>query len=63
METTDVLIVGAGPSGLVLGSLLGRMGINVRVPVLSFATKLTLKSRSLFSKKIKKFARTLAELL
>jgi 2-polyprenyl-6-methoxyphenol hydroxylase-like FAD-dependent oxidoreductase len=29
METTDVLIVGAGPSGLVLGALLGRMGINV----------------------------------
>ncbi|KXG48295.1 Monooxygenase, FAD-binding [Penicillium griseofulvum] len=29
METTDVLIVGAGPSGLVLGALLGRMGIKV----------------------------------
>lgn len=36
MESTDVLIVGAGPSGLVLGALLGRMGIKVsiRVPVL-----------------------------
>ncbi|KAJ5467404.1 MonooxygenaseFAD-binding [Penicillium sp. IBT 31633x] len=29
MESTDVLIVGAGPSGLVLGALLGRMGIKV----------------------------------
>ncbi|KAF9895305.1 hypothetical protein FE257_000209 [Aspergillus nanangensis] len=29
METTSVLIVGAGPSGLVLGALLGRMNVKV----------------------------------
>lgn len=29
MEETSVVIVGAGPSGLVLGALLGRMNVKV----------------------------------
>lgn len=29
MEETNVLIVGAGPTGLTLGVTLGRIGINV----------------------------------
>lgn len=30
MEETTVVIVGAGPSGLALGALLGRMNVKVR---------------------------------
>ena len=30
MEDTTVLIVGAGPSGLALGALLGRMNVKVK---------------------------------
>jgi 2-polyprenyl-6-methoxyphenol hydroxylase-like FAD-dependent oxidoreductase len=34
MEQTTILIIGAGPSGLALGALLGRMNVKV-CPVLS----------------------------